>query len=169
MIDPNKSNPKARTGKDIFNLVRAKQSVPAEVKIPRPIGDVQEALVMLWNKVLNASNFDTNDDFFKSGGNSIKAVQLASQVAKHFGVQVELTDIFLNTSITSQAVVIEEKQKQASPNTLIQPQERPEKIPLSFSQERLWFIDRLEGSIQYHMPSVLRLQGKLNEMALVHT
>ena len=41
-----------------------------------------------------------------------------------------------------------------------------ERIPLSFSQERLWFIDRLEGSVQYHIPTVLRLQGKLNRKAL---
>ncbi|MCY7421231.1 MAG: amino acid adenylation domain-containing protein, partial [Chitinophagaceae bacterium] len=166
MINPNKSNPKARTGKDIFNLIKAKQQAPAEVKIPRPIGDVQEALVVLWNKVLTASNFDTNDDFFKSGGNSIKAVQLASQVAKHFGVPIELTDIFLNTSITSQAVLIQQKQQQASINTPIQPQERPELIPLSFSQERLWFIEKLEGSIQYHIPLVFSFKGELNIEAL---
>ena len=43
------------------------------------------------------------------------------------------------------------------------------RIPLSFSQERLWFIDRLEGSLTYHLPSVLRLKGKLNREALEHT
>jgi NRPS condensation-like uncharacterized protein len=43
---------------------------------------------------------------------------------------------------------------------------RPEHIPLSFSQERLWFIDRLEGSSQYHLPVVLRLKGNLNKDAL---
>ncbi|MEZ4823686.1 MAG: condensation domain-containing protein [Ignavibacteria bacterium] len=47
--------------------------------------------------------------------------------------------------------------------------ERPEFIPLSFSQERIWFIDKLEGSIQYHMPAVLRLKGKVNTDALVST
>ena len=166
MINPNKSNPKARTGKDIFNLVRSKQSGPAEVKIPKPIGEVQETLVVLWSKVLNASNFDTNDDFFKSGGNSIKAVQLASQVAKHFSVHIDLTDIFLNTSITSQAVLIGEKKKQFALNTPIQPQERPVQIPLSFSQERLWFIEKLEGSIQYHIPLVFSFKGQINVEAL---
>ena len=45
---------------------------------------------------------------------------------------------------------------------------RPNDIPLSFSQERLWFIDRLEGSIQYHIPSLLRLKGSLNRSALSH-
>ena len=41
-----------------------------------------------------------------------------------------------------------------------------EKIPLSFSQERLWFIDQLEGSVQYHLPAVFRLSGNLNIQAL---
>ncbi len=45
-------------------------------------------------------------------------------------------------------------------------QEHSETIPLSFSQERLWFIDRLEGSLQYHIPSVLKLSGKLNRKLL---
>src|SRR5688572_4018771 len=40
------------------------------------------------------------------------------------------------------------------------------RLPLSFSQERLWFIHEMEGSIQYHIPAVLRLQGKLNTAAL---
>ena len=42
-------------------------------------------------------------------------------------------------------------------------------IPLSFSQERLWFIDRLEGSIQYHLPAVLRLKGRLDREVLHRT
>ncbi|MEO7768617.1 MAG: condensation domain-containing protein, partial [Ferruginibacter sp.] len=46
---------------------------------------------------------------------------------------------------------------------------RPKQIPLSFSQERLWFIDRLQGSIQYHVPSVLRLKGRLNLEAMKST
>ena len=46
---------------------------------------------------------------------------------------------------------------------------RPERIPLSFSQERLWFIDQLEGSVQYHVPTVLRLKGKLNKDALIYS
>ncbi len=48
-------------------------------------------------------------------------------------------------------------------------QQRPEFIPLSFNQERLWFIDRFEGSIQYHIPSVLVLKGKLNKKALIYS
>ena len=46
---------------------------------------------------------------------------------------------------------------------------RPERIPLSFSQERLWFIDKLEGSVHYHVPTVLRLEGNLNREALEHS
>src|SRR3990170_8070398 len=46
---------------------------------------------------------------------------------------------------------------------------RPSLVPLSYSQGRLWFIDRLEGSIQYHIPVVLRLKGNLNKEALLHS
>jgi hypothetical protein len=46
--------------------------------------------------------------------------------------------------------------------------QRPGHIPLSFSQERLWFIDRLAGSVQYHLPAALRLKGKLNKDGLEH-
>ena len=45
-------------------------------------------------------------------------------------------------------------------------QERPDKILLSFSQERLWFIDQLQGSLEYHMPFALRLSGNLDKQAL---
>ncbi|MEO6231489.1 MAG: amino acid adenylation domain-containing protein [Ferruginibacter sp.] len=48
----------------------------------------------------------------------------------------------------------------------IQVQQRPDRIPLSFSQERLWFIDSMEGSLHYHIPAVIRLTGKLNVNAL---
>ena len=51
----------------------------------------------------------------------------------------------------------------------IAPGIRPEPVPLSFSQERLWFIDKLEGSVQYHIPLVLRLKGHLNIEALENT
>jgi hypothetical protein len=43
------------------------------------------------------------------------------------------------------------------------------RIPLSFSQERLWFIDQLEGSLEYNLPAVLRLKGNLNKEALKHS
>ena len=62
-----------------------------------------------------------------------------------------------------------ESQNKGSLFPAIVAQPRPEHIPLSFSQERLWFIDQLEGSVQYHIPAVLRLKGNLNKEALEYS
>ena len=152
--NPNRNNPKARTAKDIFNLVRAKQHGAENIEGVLPQGEVQMALAGLWNEVLHAGNYGTNNDFFTVGGNSIKAVQLASKIARHFSLQIELTDIFLNTTVATQERLVQDRKQQPKPENIIKVHDRLLKIPLSSSQERLWIIDKLEGSIQYHIPLV---------------
>jgi hypothetical protein len=59
-----------------------------------------------------------------------------------------------------------ETETEVTGNTIQKINPRPEYIPLSYSQERLWFIDKLEGSVQYHIPAVLKLEGEVNITAL---
>ncbi|MBD0364838.1 MAG: non-ribosomal peptide synthetase, partial [Flavisolibacter sp.] len=157
----------AKTGKDILNLLGAKDLQSRKLNVLPPVGDTQNALYNIWKSLLGQESFSANEDFFQIGGNSLKAVQLASRIANQFSVDIELTDIFLHPTISTLAAFIEGHQKKSHISSIeIQP--RPENIPLSFSQERLWFIHQLVGSIQYILPIVLRLKGALNKQALAN-
>ena len=142
-----KTNPfdktlRAKTGKDILHLFNSKKKNGTEVKIQLPEGEVETALFSIWSNLLGHENFGVNDDFFLIGGNSLKGIQLISRISGKFTVDIQLTDIFLYTTITQQAGFIETLQKSNKVSSKIKPSIRPERIPLSFSQERLWFLDK---------------------------
>jgi hypothetical protein len=75
-------------------------------------------------------------------------------------------DIFDYPTVAMQAVQLLNQQDTTLVPVIEKLEPRPERIPLSFSQERIWFIDQLGGSRQYHVPAVLRLTGNLNKAAL---
>ncbi|MBC7828705.1 MAG: AMP-binding protein, partial [Chitinophagaceae bacterium] len=159
----------AKTGKDILNLFKSKEGKANGLNGNAPTDETEKGLFAIWAGLLGHENFGTNDDFFQVGGNSLKGVQVVSRISKLFLVNIQLTDIFLHPTVSALAVFIKEQQKSVFPFSGIVPQPRPELIPLSFSQERLWFIDQLEGSVQYHLPAVLQLKGKLDQVALEYT
>jgi amino acid adenylation domain-containing protein len=131
-----------------------------------PRNEVELKLSALWQDVLEVDQVGVHDDFFGLGGHSLLAVRLISAIRKEFVVEMPISDIF---DFPTVALLAEQIGKPSDATVLpaievVQP--RPKQIPLSFSQERLWFIDRLEGSIQYHVNTVLELTGKLDKGAL---
>ncbi|MBC7887439.1 MAG: amino acid adenylation domain-containing protein, partial [Ferruginibacter sp.] len=156
-----------KTGKDLVSLMGAKGNRSLQEAALAPSGATEITLYNFYKNLLGHDGFGVNDDFFQVGGNSLKAIQLLSRISAHFLVHLSLTDIFLTPSIAQIALLVEEKQKEnSSLPALIETKKRPEYIPLSFNQERLWYIHQLAGSTQYHIPAVLRLKGKLNKEAL---
>ena len=155
-----------KTGKDILNLLEAKEIHASNSTFSPPATETESALYTIWKTVLGHDRFGVNDDFFRIGGNSLKAVQLISRLSLQFSVNINLTDVFLQPTITQLAAHILTSQKNSLSYSIIEIKERPEHIPLSFSQERLWFIDQLEGSVQYHLSYVLRLKGNLHQDAI---
>ncbi|MHA4842637.1 amino acid adenylation domain-containing protein [Flavitalea antarctica] len=134
-----------------------------------PRNETEERLSVLWKDVLEVEELGVHDDFFERGGHSLLAVRLISMIRREFQVEMPIGHIFdfpTVATLASQIAVPSEAQVLPSikPST-----KRPEQIPLSFSQERLWFIDQMEGSVQYHVPAVLRLKGKLNLEALSYS
>ncbi len=130
-----------------------------------PRTPTEELLATLWQDVLHVQQVGALDNFFDLGGHSLLATQLVSRVRDAFGVELPLRQIFETPVLADLALAIErlklqEDGLQAPP---IKPVPRNQKLPLSFSQQRLWFLDKLApGSVNYNVPSAVRLKGTLN-------
>ncbi|HEY6186696.1 MAG TPA: amino acid adenylation domain-containing protein, partial [Pyrinomonadaceae bacterium] len=134
---------------------------------------VEEVLVELWSGVLGVKEVGIHDNFFRLGGHSLLATQLLSRVRESFEVEVALRRLFEAPTVAGLGAVIEEELRRgegigsAPPLAKV---ERGEELPLSFAQQRLWFLDQLEpGGWTYNMPSAVRLGGRLNVSALTET
>ena len=132
-----------------------------------PTTDTEATLALIWQDILEVDQVGINDDFFELGGHSLLAVRLVSAIRKEFTIEMPIGDIFDYPTVKLLAAQINEVPEATSMVPLKPITPRPAKIPLSFSQERLWFIDQLEGSVQYHVPAVLRLTGRLDKDALI--
>ncbi len=154
------------TGKDLAGLINSKKKHSIKLNVSLPGNETESTLYAIWKSLLGHDNFGVKDDFLGIGGDSVKAVQLVSRIFREFSVLIQLTEVFLQPTIEQLATHILAQNKNLDSSSIIDILPRPERIPLSFSQERLWFIDQLGGSVQYHRPEVLRLKGKLDKEAL---
>ncbi|WP_233899291.1 non-ribosomal peptide synthetase [Tenacibaculum piscium] len=127
---------------------------------------MEEQLVEIWQELLSIEKVGVHDNFFELGGHSLLATRLVSTIRKELNVEMTIRDVFAYTTIASLAAYLSTQKKGALLPKVIRVEERPKKIPLSFSQERLWFLDRLQGSVEYHIPFVLKLSGDLDKTAL---
>ncbi|MGB8192824.1 MAG: amino acid adenylation domain-containing protein, partial [Chitinophagaceae bacterium] len=128
--------------------------------------ETEAKLVSIWQELLELERIGIEDDFFESGGHSLLAIQLISAIRKEFGKEIAIKDVFDYPTITMLAEQIGEQKDNSLALPAIDRHGLNGNIPLSFAQERLWFIDRLQGSLQYHMPWVYHLTGDLNIDAL---
>ncbi|MHA4812573.1 amino acid adenylation domain-containing protein, partial [Flavitalea flava] len=131
-----------------------------------PRNELEVQLSAIWQELMELEQIGINDDFFELGVHSLLAIRLIAMIRKRLGIEVPIGDIFDYPTIALLSAKLVGLHQGDIVQTRLIPQNRPASIPLSFSQERLWFIDRLEGSVAYHIPTILRLRGPLNEKAL---
>ena len=132
------------------------------------VTEIEKQLVQIWQELLGIEKIGTRDNFFELGGHSLLAVRLVSAIRKSIGIEIGVADVFQYPTVKSLGENLNGRNDIYQLLPVIKSiQPRPEQIPLSFSQERLWFIHKLAGSLQYHIPGVFRLRGKLNKQALV--
>ncbi|WP_344813462.1 non-ribosomal peptide synthase/polyketide synthase, partial [Chitinophaga oryziterrae] len=125
-----------------------------------PRNSQEEVMADIWQVLLGKAAIGINDNFFESGGHSLMAMQLIAAIRKQSGKEVSIRTLFQHPTIATLCQVLENQTEEAIP--AIQPRKEDGKIRLSFAQERLWFIDQLQGSTQYHLPWVFRIEGQLD-------
>jgi amino acid adenylation domain-containing protein len=125
---------------------------------------IEEMLASIWQQLLHIERIEKSAEFMALGGHSLLAIQLLSRLHDIFGVEVSLKEIFSASTIMAQAELIRAKQKdgqESRPPLCKRTQEAA--LPLSFEQQRLWFLSQLDpDDFTYTIPVALRLTGKLN-------
>jgi amino acid adenylation domain-containing protein len=131
-----------------------------------PQGELESALARIWSEVLQIEHIGRCDHFFELGGHSLLAVQLISRVRRQLGLEVPLQALFAQPVLQDFALQVSQAQRSQLPP--LQALYRPEHLPLSFAQQRLWFITQMDAAAgaAYHMPAGLKLRGQLDEVAL---
>lgn len=126
-----------------------------------PRNELERNMVLIWQELLKVERIGIHDNFFSLGGHSLLATRVVSAVRKKFAADLSIKKLFDSPTVAQLSAYLHQAMRTESPGVLSQI-DRPALIPMSFSQERLWFIDQLEGSVHYHIPWALRLKGKVS-------
>ncbi|MEL7406747.1 MAG: amino acid adenylation domain-containing protein, partial [Cyanobacteria bacterium J06558_2] len=143
-------------------------SIPSSEMVPASTPS-EHLLARIWSEILGLEQVSVNHNFFELGGHSLIATRVASQIRQVFEVELPLRSLFEHPTIAGLASEIDQAIKSDSEIdvTPIEKVSRSEKIPLSYAQQRLWFLTQLEPDNPfYNISAAVRLQGHLNPDAL---
>jgi amino acid adenylation domain-containing protein len=134
-----------------------------------PRTPVEEVVCGIWAEVLGVARVSIADNFFELGGHSLLATQVVSRVRATFGVDVPLRALFAAGTVSGLSEYVEQslRARPAEQPPAIKPVSREQNLPLSYAQQRLWFLDQLEpGSAAFNISTAVRFVGQLDIVAL---
>ncbi|GMK38339.1 hypothetical protein PCCS19_13930 [Paenibacillus sp. CCS19] len=135
-------------------------------------GETEEVLAELWREAFGVGiRLRRTDTFFDAGGDSLRAASLVSAIVRHFGVGVTLTELFVHSSISEMAELIDRKRKAGVLEAALTPQltaaPAAASYPVTSAQRRMYVLQQLDPSgTAYNIPTVLELRGELDEQRL---
>ncbi|MGW0180939.1 amino acid adenylation domain-containing protein, partial [Nocardia sp. NPDC003345] len=146
-----------------------RRALPAPVFQARvfraPSNPVEEVVAATYAEVLGAERVGADDDFFELGGNSLVATQVAARLGTALGVNVPVRALFEAPTVAALAVRVDQIEEDNRPALVAGP--RPELVPLSYAQQRMWFLNQYDtSSVAYNLPMAIRLAGALDVAAL---
>jgi amino acid adenylation domain-containing protein len=130
----------------------------------------EELLAGIWSRILGVQGVGPEDDFFALGGHSLLATQVLSRIRDVWSVELPVRALFEAPSVAQLAERIHAAQTDGTEGVALEgprPRPRPDRLPLSFGQQRLWFLDQMEpGQAVYHIVAAIRLRGALRPRLL---
>ncbi|MFP2912017.1 amino acid adenylation domain-containing protein, partial [Pyxidicoccus sp. 3LFB2] len=139
---------------------------PGAPEYVAPRTATEQQLATLWAELLHVERVGLHDDFFELGGHSLLATQLVSRLRAVMGVELPLRVLFEAPTLEALARHVEHVTRSIT-QSAPRPVPRNGPLPLSFAQQRLWFLDRLQpGATTYNVPTFLRVEGRLDVGAL---
>ncbi len=125
-----------------------------------PRNETEKAIAAIWQDVLNVEKAGIFDNFFETGGHSLKAMTLLTKIHKQTGAHIPLQYLFENPTIAALAEEAERRESRAF--TAIEPAEKQEHYPLSLAQQRTYIVSQFEDAgVGYNMPAAAILEGPL--------
>lgn len=172
---PRMANGAADTGK-LLQIADGRLLLQEEF-IP-PQTELEIKMTEIWKEVLDLPKISVTNNFFELGGHSLKATQVISRIRKQFQIDLPLNSLFEHATVRDISRFIEAKMlKPAEKSSYVSADEaikripeaqKQQGIPLSFSQQRLWFLKQYDPeSSFYNVPAVVRLKGKL-DLTILH-
>ncbi len=132
-----------------------------------PRTEMEQQILEIWRQVLKNPQVGVLDNFFELGGHSLLATQVVARMQRVFQIGIPVRNIFEHPTVADLAQMLERQHQQSYTAPPLLTVSRDQRLPLSFAQQRLWFLDQLEpGSTAYAIPSAVRLRGPLNHVAL---
>uniref|UniRef100_UPI00261FE8C5 non-ribosomal peptide synthetase n=1 Tax=Pseudomonas sp. TaxID=306 RepID=UPI00261FE8C5 len=135
-----------------------------------PVTALQQQIAAIWADILGVDNVGLNQHFFELGGHSLLAMQVVSRIRQTLQREVPLKALFEHPRLDAFVATLQAQDGLAPSAPPLLPVGREHALPLSYAQERQWFLWQLEPhSAAYHIPSALRLGGQLDLGALQHS
>jgi hypothetical protein len=146
-------------------------SATGKVEHVLPRTQTEELITAVWSDVLGAKELGVREDFFEIGGHSLLATQVVSRIRETFGIELPLRVLFEVPTIEGLAAALDYAARVGSreDEPELRPLEDRSCLPISFAQQRLWFLNQLEPeSPVYNVPTVACIDGPLNPLLIEH-